>query len=134
MKYEGQKQTCGFYAETGHNEKDCERKYQLKLFKIGSKREITPKTTTVKAGPTTRTNDTAYKNEQRKRSCKTTASLSCDQLETNNEQSVQRSTSRSQSPKRQICDFCAESGHNEKNCKRKQHFEFVKSARKLKMH
>ena len=30
VKYEGQKQTCGFCAKSGHNEKDCERKHQLK--------------------------------------------------------------------------------------------------------
>ena len=33
----------------GHNKKDCERKHQPKLFKIGSKHEIRLRTTTGEA-------------------------------------------------------------------------------------
>ena len=132
VKYEGQKQTCGFCAKAGHNEKDSERKYQLKLFKTGSNREIMARTTISEAGPKPGINDTTNENDQTKQSYRTIASSSCDQLDTNIEKLVQRSTSKSQSPERQNCSFCNETRHNEKDCERKKSLELVRKTKKLR--
>ena len=96
-----------------------------KLFKTGSNHEITTRTTISEAGPKPGINDTTYENDQTKRSYRTIASSSCDQLDINIEKSVQKSTSKTQSPERQNCCFCNEAGHNEKDCERKKSLELV---------
>ena len=60
-------------------------------------------------------NGTTYEDKRIKRNCKMIESSSCGQLETNNEQSVQRLTSKSQPSERQYCGFCNKTGHNEKD-------------------
>ena len=44
VKYEGQDNTCAYCAETGHTEKQCPQKQQLKAFKLGNVGKIQPET------------------------------------------------------------------------------------------
>ena len=51
MKYEGQKQTCSFCAETGHNKKDCEKNINLNSSKSEAKVKLHQELQQVKRDP-----------------------------------------------------------------------------------